>query len=178
MPSIELAFEIDCEVDAAWEAIHSPAAAERLYGPLLGLRPMTELPARWESGSQATVRTMVLGLVPAGTQVIRTTDDTRRIGGVDVRIMRDSGRPLTGPLAVLSSWDHRMAVSPVAGNPARTLWRDRLVIGGPAAALLWPGLWLTWQWRRLRITQLAPTWSAASDRDFSDHASPGAATQL
>jgi hypothetical protein len=157
---ITLAFEIDCTPDAAWEAIHSPEAAERLYGPLLSLRPVTDLPHRWEPGSQATVRTMVMGLIPAGSQVIHTSDETRHLDGADVRIMRDSGRPLTGPLAALSYWDHRMAVSAVPGRPGRTLWRDRLLIGGAAAPLLWPGLWLTWQWRRVRISQLAPTWGA------------------
>ncbi|HJL46209.1 MAG TPA: hypothetical protein RMG45_10255, partial [Polyangiaceae bacterium LLY-WYZ-15_(1-7)] len=62
-----------------------------------------------------------------------------------VRIIRDSGMPLTGPLAVLDVWDHQMAVSPLPDG--RTLWRERLVIGGAAAPALWPGLWALWQWR-------------------------------
>ena len=56
-------------------------------------------------------------------------------------------------------WDHQMAVSSVAGHPNRTLWRDRLTIGGASAPLLWPTLWALWQWRQLRITQLAPSWA-------------------
>ena len=42
---------------------------------------------------------------------------------------------------------------------ARTLWRDRLVIDGPTAPLLWPVLWGVWQWRGARIRALAPTWA-------------------
>ena len=44
-------------------------------------------------------------------------------------------------------------------SPARTLWRDRLVIGGAAAPALWPVLWAMWQWRQARITALAPSWA-------------------
>ena len=55
-----------------------------------------------------------------------------------VRIFRDSGIPLTGPLASLDVWDHQMAISPAPGDPSQTLWRDRLVIGGPTAPALWP----------------------------------------
>ena len=34
-----------------------------------------------------------------------------------VRIFRDSGIPLTGPLASLDVWDHQMAISPAPGDP-------------------------------------------------------------
>ena len=68
--------------------------------------------------------------------------------GGPVRIFRDSGIPLTGPLAALDVWDHQIAVAPAPGDPAKTLWRDRLVIGGAAAPPLWPVLWGMWQWRR------------------------------
>ncbi len=67
-----------------------------------------------------------------------------------MRIFRDSGIPLSGPLAELDVWDHQIAVSPVPGDPSRTLWRDRLVIGGAIAPVLWPVLWSVWQWRGTR----------------------------
>jgi hypothetical protein len=54
-------------------------------------------------------------------------------------------------------------VAPAPGQPGKTLWRDRLVIGGPTAALLWPMLWATWQWRAARIRALAPTWAHDSE---------------
>ena len=44
-----------------------------------------------------------------------------------------------------------MAVSPAPGDPPKTLWRDRLVIGGAIAPVLWPVLWSIWQWRGARI---------------------------
>lgn len=158
---IELTFVIDCDADSAWEAIHSPAAAEELYGPILRMRTVGGwgLPERWTTGAEATVEMTVLGLFTAGRQQIRTTDEERYVDGVRVRIMRDSGRPLSGPLASLTRWDHRMAVSEAPNEPGRTLWRDRLVIEGPLARVLWPGLWLTWQWRKARILHLAPSWA-------------------
>ena len=52
-----------------------------------------------------------------------------------------------------------VVVSPAPGDPLRTLWRERLVIGGAAAPALWPVLWATWQWRGARLRALAPTWA-------------------
>ena len=129
---IMLKLVLDCDADAAWRALHSPRAVADLYGPFVELAPMAGegLPLRLEPGAD-----------------------------VPVRIFRDSGIPLTGPLAALDVWDHQMAVSPAPGDPSRTLWRDRLVIGGAAAAPLWPVLWATWQWRGARLKALAPTWA-------------------
>ncbi|WOQ69340.1 hypothetical protein RYJ27_11655 [Microbacterium limosum] len=151
---------IDCDADAAWRALHSPAAVAELYGPLLTMRPLapTPLPTRWEPGTDAAVQLEVAGL-PAGRQFLHLSDRTATERDGRVRILRDSGIPLTGPLAALDVWDHQMAVSPAPGDPARTLWRERLVIGGAAAPVLWPGLWALWQWRAARIRGLAPSWA-------------------
>lgn len=155
---ILLKFVIDCDADAAWRAVHSPRAVAELYGPLMQLEPVAPsgLPATWGPGSEVAVRLSLAGVVPLGTQVIHASD--RRVG-TDVRIFRDSGIPLTGPLASLDVWDHQMAVAPAPGDPSRTLWRDRLVIGGRAAPALWPVLWSTWQWRAARIKAMASTWA-------------------
>ncbi len=155
---VMLKFEIDCDADAAWRALHSPQVLGELYGPLLNVEPWSEVPTSWNHGANAAVALSVAG-VPLGKQFISITDRERTHAGRHVRILRDSGIPLTGPLASLDVWDHQMAVSAVAGHPHRTLWRDRLTIGGATAPLLWPALWATWQWRQLRITQLAPSWA-------------------
>lgn len=146
---------IDCDADAAWRALHSPAAVSELYAPLLQLTPLGELPTAWKSGSDIAVQLSAVG-VPVGRQLIHVSE--RRVG-TDVRILRDSGIPLTGPLSALDVWDHQMAISPAPGDPTKTLWRDRLVIKGAAAPALWPMLWATWQWRASRIRSLAPTWT-------------------
>jgi hypothetical protein len=116
------------------------------------------------------VQLSLAGLVPMGRQLIhfseRSTDDANG----SVRIFRDSGIPLTGPLASLDTWDHQMAIAPAPGDPTKTLWRDRLVIGGPTAFAVWPLLWATWQWRAARITAMAPTW--AHDPELDREASP------
>ncbi len=164
---ILLKFSIDCDADAAWRALHSPATMAELYGPLLSLEPLSPPPTRWESGQDAAVRMAILG-APVGTQLISISDRTVTADDGAVRIMRDSGSPLTGPLAALDVWDHQLAVSPLPG--ARTLWRERLVIGGRAAHLLWPSLWLAWQWRQARIRSLAPTWAHDTEHDAAHDA--------
>ncbi|MFV0373422.1 hypothetical protein [Microbacterium sp.] len=149
---------LDCDADAAWRAVHSPHAVTELYGPLVTVRPLAEPPTSIAHGDDVPVRVGVGG-IRLGDQLIHVTD--RAVDDVhgEVRIMRDSGIPLTGPLAALDVWDHQMAISPAPGDPTRTLWRDRLVIGGAAAVPLWPVLWATWQWRAVRLRQLAPTWA-------------------
>lgn len=157
---ILLKLELDCTADAAWRALHSPRAVTELYGPLLAMAPMAgELPTTFEPGTDVPVEIRALGVIPAGQQLIHASDRYTEDANGPVRIFRDSGIPLTGALAALDVWDHQMAVSPLPGDPTKTLWRDRLTIGGPAALPLWPALWAAWQYRGLRLRALAPTWS-------------------
>ncbi len=157
---ILLKLVVDCDADAAWRALHSPRAVAELYGPFLELRPMAVegLPTSLTPGTDMPVSLTAAGL-PFGQQLIHASDRYVEDSRGPVRILRDSGIPLTGPLASLDVWDHHMAVSPAPGDPARTLWRDRLVIGGAAAPVLWPVLWTVWQWRAARIRAMAPTWA-------------------
>ena len=181
---ILLKLTLDCDADAAWRALHSPRVVSELYGPFVGLTPMGAgaLPTVLEPGTDVPVR-MTLGAttreatprvsLPLGAQLIHVSDRLVEDADGPVRILRDSGIPLTGPLASLDVWDHQMAVSPAPSDPARTLWRERLVIGGPAAAALWPVLWGVWQWRGMRLRQLAPTWSYEPDENPTPDEDPG-----
>lgn len=170
---ILLKLVIDCDPDAAWRALHSPAAVAELYGPLLVMDPLAKPPTSFGDGDELPVRLSVAGIVPMGRQLIAPSDIETTDRNGRVRIFRDSGIPLTGPLAALHVWDHQMAIAAAPDAPGRTLWRDRLVIGGPTAALLWPVLWSTWQWRGARIRALAPTW--AHDRGTGEDDPDGAA---
>ena len=129
---------IDCDADAAWRALHSPRAVAELYGPLIDLDPLDPagLPTTWEPGDDVPVQLLLRRAHPDGPAAHPrerpAVADPGRVGG-QVRIFRDSGIPLSGPLADLDVWDHQMAVSPAPGDPSRTLWRDRLVIGGAIA---------------------------------------------
>lgn len=158
---ILLKLVIDCDPDAAWRALHSPRAVAELYGPLIDLEPLVPsgLPTSWSPGDDVPVQLTALGVVPMGRQLIHTSDRIVNEPTDPVRIFRDSGIPLTGPLASLDVWDHQMAISPAPRVAGKTLWRDRLVIGGPIAPALWPVLWGVWQWRAARIRALAPTWA-------------------
>ena len=158
---ILLKLVIDCDADAAWRAVHSPRAAAELYGPLLDLEPLVPhgLPTAWSPGDDVPVQLSAFGAVPMGRQLIHVSERPVDEPSGRVRIFRDSGIPLTGPLASLDVWDHQMAVSAAPGDPTKTLWRDRLVIGSASAPVLWPVLWSVWQWRAARIRALAPTWA-------------------
>jgi len=171
---ILLKFTIDCDPDAAWRALHSPRAVAEIYGPFVDMQPLAPMPTSWSPGDDVAVGLFFGGLIPMGSQLIAASDRTVAEPRGDVRIFRDSGMPLTGPLATLDVWDHQMAVSPAPGEPGKTLWRDRLVIGGRAAPALWPVLWATWQWRGARIRALAPTWAHDPEPADPETADPDA----
>lgn len=161
---ILLRLTIDVDADAAWRALHSPTVLTDFYGPFVQVEPLDPHEAAViatdpDPRESTAVRLRLCGAIPMGTQLISVSDRFLSDGGMPVRVLRDSGIPLSGPLASLDVWDHQMAVSPNPHDPSRTLWRDRLVIAGPTAPLLWPVLWLTWQWRALRIRRLARTWA-------------------
>ena len=72
--------------------------------------------------------------------------------------MIDSGKPISGPLKIVSGWDHRMAVSAADGN--RTLYRDRLVVkAGLLTPFIFMGMWTFWQIRGAKLKKLARTWN-------------------
>ncbi|MBS1697878.1 MAG: hypothetical protein JST25_05680 [Actinobacteria bacterium] len=168
---VQLRFRIPCSADAAWAALHSPAVLGAMYAPVLVLEPLTH--ADEASLLHAAVRLRLFGLVTVGTQLIGAYDEVREHHGETVRILRDSGIPLTGALASLDVWDHRMAVSALPDG--RALWRDRLVFAGPGSALLLPVLWATWQWRGRRIRRLARGWARTHAADDSTaHDAPAA----
>ena len=168
---ILLKFVVDCDPDAAWRALHSPRAVAELYGPLLEVDALGTMPTSFTSGDDVPVQMSVAGIVPVGRQLISVADRETTDANGGVRVFRDWGVPLTGPLSVLDVWDHQMAVSAAPGEPTRTLWRERLTIGGAAAPALWPALWATWQWRATRIRALAPTWAYdLEDESGSDDA--------
>jgi len=157
---VQLKFRISASADAAWAALHSPAVLTALYAPVLVVEPLTHA----DEGSllHSAVRLRLFGLVTVGTQLIGAYDEAREHKGETVRILRDGGIPLTGPLASLDVWDHRMAVSALPDS--RALWRDRLVFAGPGSALLLPVLWAAWQWRGWRIRRLARGWDRAAEQ--------------
>ena len=115
-----LKFTIDCDPDAAWRALHSPRAVSELYGPMVDMEPMAPegLPTTFSPGDDIPVQLTALGAIPLGRQLIHASERVVDEPAGRVRIFRDSGIPLTGPLAALDVWDHQMAVSPVPGRPS------------------------------------------------------------
>lgn len=149
---------LDCDPNAAWRAIRSPAVFAEVASPLLVMQPAGPdgFPTVWDEGDHA-VRVTGAGLLPLGTQLITLNVQTRQHG--DVRILRDTGKGLSGPLAAVSHWDHRMAISDDPAGTGKTLYRDQLIFGaGPATVALWPSFWAFWQWRMAKLKRMAPSW--------------------
>ena len=166
---------LDCTPDAAWRAIHSPAVFREVSSPFMAVESLEAdgFPTTWEPGEHPLLM-KGLGLVPLGIQVVRLSELTRRDSAHDgVRILRDTGRGISGGLTAVSTWDHSMAIAPDPDHPGKTLYRDQLIFGAGAATLaFWPGFWVFWQWRMHQIARLAPTWrfDLGVDADGADEA--------
>ena len=100
------------------------------------------------------------GRIPMGEQLIDLSYPRRPDG---VRMEIDAGGALNGAMSVITRWHHSMAVS--ASSNGRTLYRDRLVFSaGPLTLLIWPALWVFWQWRGMRIRRLSRDWGPRARR--------------
>ena len=152
---ILLKFTLDCDPDAAWWALRSPAVFRAVSGPLLTFGSLEKdgFPETWSPGIHP-VRARAFGLVNVGEQLIDLSYPRRRDG---VRMEVDSGGAINGVMSVITKWNHTMAVS--VGKDGGTLYRDRLIFSaGPLTLLVWPALWAFWQWRGARIRRLSCDW--------------------
>jgi hypothetical protein len=154
---ILLKFVLDCDPDAAWLAIRSPAVMSMVAAPFAQFRSLDAggFPEVWHPGPHAAELTSLAGL-PVGDQVIDIALKRRTDG---VRMMRDAGYGESGVLALITFWQHTMAVSPAEGGG--TLYRDQLVFrAGLLTPLFWPVYWAFWQWRGFRLRRLTRGWRA------------------
>ncbi|MGY6498794.1 MAG: hypothetical protein ACXIUP_11265 [Microcella sp.] len=170
---VTLDLVLDCSPDAAWEAVHSPAVFRAVSGPITTAESLEPggFPSRWPGGGHR-VRLRMLGALPMGTQLIRLSDEI----APGVRTVHDTGGPLSGPMRVVRSWHHQMAISavpagarPVSGSAAgaasspaeRTRFRDTLTVrAGVLTPFVTAGFWVFWQLRARQIRRLAPGWDA------------------
>jgi hypothetical protein len=166
---------LNCTPDAAWRAIHSPAVFREVSSPVMTVESLEAngFPPIWEPGEHPVLM-RGLGLVPLGTQVIRLSEKTLRepparpvdvgratagTGATTVRVLRDTGRGVSGSMTAVTHWDHRMAISADPNHPGKTLYRDQLIFrAGHMTLAVWPGFWVFWQWRMQQIKRLAPSW--------------------
>ena len=154
---ILLKLVLDCEPDAAWDALRSPAVFRAVAAPFTTFESLEPdgFPARWSEGPHP-VRSKAFGIAPMGEQVIDLSFEERPTG---VRRVNDFGHGVSGTLGLITRWRHTMAVS--ESGDGRTLYRDQLLMGAGALTLpVWFGLWLFWQWRGVRIRALSRGWRA------------------
>lgn len=159
-----LKFLLDCEPDAAWRALQSPTAFREVSFPWADFSSLDEggFPITWTAGKHP-VEVKALHAISVGEQEIDLSFPGSPAPGV--RMLRDTGGGRSGVLRLVPRIDHRMAVSADPAGPdsegrLRTLYRDQLIVeAGALTPFAWYSLWAFWQWRGLRLRQLAPTWA-------------------
>lgn len=186
-----LKFLLDCDPDAAWRALQSPTAFREVALPWVDFRSdePAGFPTVWGNGEHR-VAVRAFGAFTVGTQAIRLStsevgDAAASVGGdaaAPVRILRDTGGGTGGLLSAMPHLDHRMAIAPDPAGPdadgrRKTLYRDQLIVkAGVLTPLAWYTMWAFWQWRGMRLRQLAPTW-AYDPPAREDEASDGPAAE-
>ena len=150
---------LPCSIDAAWEALHTPAVFRRVSAPFTTFRtaPNEDLPERFSTDTSYPVTVLAMGLLPIGRQTIYLTD---HVDGWSSRTVVDSGRGESGALAALRNWRHHMSLT--AREDGRVDFSDQLTASaGALTPLAWLGLRFFWWWRLRRLTSLAKTWDSA-----------------
>jgi len=140
-----LRITLDADVETVWDALSRPAQMRAAARPFIRVRSREKggFPSRWVAGTPHLVALSLFGIIPLGTQLVDVRYEERP---GNVRMVIDSGAPMSGPLTRLKVWDHRMAVSPIGDRT--TLYRDRLrVQAGWMTPFVWIGLWAMWQLR-------------------------------
>jgi hypothetical protein len=166
---------LDCDPDAAWRAIRSPAVFREVSSPLMEIESLSVLgfPTVWTPGAHP-VEMKAAGVLPMGQQAIRLTFETAEHG--TTRIVHDSGGGLRGAVSAITLWDHKMAIAPDPAGTGKTLYRDQLTVkAGVLTPFAWYSLWAFWQWRGRKLRQLAPTWAFDPPQQSSEPDDPGPA---
>lgn len=140
---------LECSIDSAWEALHTPDIFRRVSAPFTVFRtpPDAPLPSRFDTGVDYEVTVMAGGVIPLGRQVIHLSDE---ITDWTTRTVTDSGHGLSGALGLLRGWNHQMTLH--ARADGRTAFFDTLEVhAGVQTPLLWPALRIMWAWRAMRL---------------------------
>jgi len=153
---VGLKITLDAPVEAVRDALLSPAVMVAVTKPFLVYRSRDPqgFPARWVPGEPHPITASAFGLIPSGDTHVDL--DLYEVEGVPVQ--RDNGGGTSGLFGRMTM-QHRMAVERI--DDGHTLLVDRLSYRMRPAALgvlLWPGMWVIWQWRALRMRALAPQW--------------------
>lgn len=156
---VGLRIVLDAPVDAVRDALLAPAVMVSVTKPFLVYRSLTPegFPERWTPGEPHPIAASAFGVLPSGSSHVDI--DRYEVQGVPVQ--RDNGGGTSGLFARMDM-AHRMAA--VDLGDGRTLLLDRLTYRmrpGVLGVLLWPGMWVIWQWRALRMRAQAPSWPPA-----------------
>jgi len=156
---------LECSIDAAWEALHTPEVFRNVSAPFTSFRtdPGQELPPRFETNTDYPVTVMAAGIVPIGRQTIHLVDEPNSWAE---RTVEDCGRGESGPLAMLHNWSHRMSIT--ARPDGRTDFSDTLTAdAGWLSPFAWLGLQVFWLWRRARLRSLSKSFDAPVTRSWN-----------
>lgn len=154
MSTVTVTTFLDAPPDAVWQAVTTPAGFRFVTRGLVELAGLDEHPGPWTTSTTVAGRLRVLGVPFSHHRITVESIDHERHS-----LQSDEGG---GPIR---SWRHLITVAPVAGEPARSRYTDRIEI---RAGVLTPAITLFahgfYRLRQRRWRQLAPVLAALQPR--------------
>jgi ligand-binding SRPBCC domain-containing protein len=146
---VDVSTRLDAPIERVWDEVQTSRLLVHVTSPLVRFTPLepNAFPERWSEG-RYQVRMKLLGVLPAGSQVIAISKAQTNEGGQRCFVLRDNG---SGDLA--KTWDHVISLRELPDGA--TWYQDRIEV---KAGLLTPFVWLFAQafyrhrqrrWRRL-----------------------------
>jgi hypothetical protein len=133
---VDLATQLDCPADTAWDKIQTSALFLHVIWPLarvVAVEPK-QFPPCWREGATLRCRSYIFGVIPIGVRTltfVRIDQDKREI------VTRESD-------SLVRRWDHVFSITPL--GPRRSLHRDTIDIdAGALTFLVWA--WASWFYR-------------------------------
>jgi SAM-dependent methyltransferase len=146
--------------------LHTPEIFRAVSSPFTVFRddPAGPLPERFQPDTDYSVIVTAGGMIPLGKQIIRLEDT---VASWAERQTVDVGRGVSGMLSQLDGWNHQMALE--ATPDGSTLFRDTLTVNaGWLTPIMWPTFMIFWQWRALRLRQVAKKLRSGATRSWDD----------
>lgn len=125
MATIEVTCVLDCAAPVAAEMLARTATLVHVVRPVFAVANRDELPERFAAGDRLEVRMRLFGVFPQPRHRIEIVELVSGPDGARAQT-RESG-------GMIHQWNHTLLAEPIAGEPHRTRYTDRVEIEAKCA---------------------------------------------
>ena len=136
--------------DQVFDNLKNPSIFSEVSAPFLKFVPVRpkKFPNRYKSGECYVVKVCFLRFFVIGEQEINPVFEESKAS----KIFRDSGKGLSGPLSLVSKFEHKMTLTHGFGK--NTILSDELEFeAGLLTPLLGISFFVFWKWRHFKLSR-------------------------